>query len=459
MAACGCSAQHYRPAPIHPQASAAELESRKLSDAGLREYLAKNLTHEISPWPAKQWDLNMLTLAAFYFSSELDAARERVLEAEAATVTAGARPNPNFRVAPGIPSPYLLSLDFMVPIETAGKRGYRIAAARSLSEAARFDLANTGWMVRDRVRGAMLNALLASRQWELFRSQEEILAKQVHLLERRVSAGEIAQPEANLARIQLQRNRVFMQTAEGQMATTRAGVAAAIGVPVAGLGDAEFSWPELESLPKADSLSAGEIQRDATVNRLDVRRALAQYAAAEAALQLEIAKQYPDLNIGPGYAYEETNNFFTIGLSATLPLFNRNQGPIGEAEARRREAATAFVATQAQVIAQSEAALANYRSAYQEFAAADESLRKLQQNQQQMMETAIREGEQDRLALIGVQLESAVVARARLDALSRAQSSLGALENAVQRPLEPAEVVPTAAMIAHSARAKGGTPQ
>src|SRR5207245_732636 len=148
-----------------------------------------------------------------------------------------------------------------------------------------------------------------------------------------------------------------ISTAEGQLAEAKAALAGAIGIPVAGLQGFDFSWPDLDSPPSADSLSPQEIQRDAVLNRLDVRRALAQYAAAEADLQLEISKQYPDVQIGPGYTYEEKNSFFTLGLSTTLPIFNRNQGPIAEGEARRKGAAATFLEKQAQVIAGSERAL------------------------------------------------------------------------------------------------------
>jgi outer membrane protein, heavy metal efflux system len=452
----GCALHHYRAAPINPAASASQLESRSLSDPSLREFMEKNLILAISPWPAKSWDPRMVTLAAFYFSPALDAARDRVLEAKAAVVTAGARPNPSLRVSPGVPSPYLFSTDFTLPIETAGKRGHRIAFARNLADAARFDLADTAWKVRGDVRAALLNLLLASRQLDLLRAQETILTEQVHLLEQRVSAGEIPRPEADFVRIQLEKNQIATQTAEGEVSAARAALAAAIGVPVSGLGNADFSWPGLDSPPSADSLTPREIQRDAVVNRLDVRRALAQYAAAEATLQLEIAKQYPDFNIGPGYAYEEQNSFFTLGLSATLPLFNRNQGPIAAAEARRKEAAAAFVATQAQVIAQSEQALARYRAAFDELSRVNDSLRKLQKTRQDMAERAVRAGEADRLALLGVELESVVVAQARLDALGRAQSTLGALENAVQLPLEAGEMPPSAPMYSKPPKAAGG---
>jgi outer membrane protein TolC len=128
-----------------------------------------------------------------------------------------------------------------------------------------------------------------------------------------------------------------------------------------------------------------------------------------------------------------------IGLSTTLPIFNRNQGPIAEAEARRKEAAASFVEKQAQVIAGVERALALYTAALKELAEVDQTLRKLQDAQLRMMEQAVRLGEEDRLSLNGVQVQSSLMAQARLDALRRAQGALGELEDAVQRPLDPGD--------------------
>ncbi len=433
----GCAARRYQPAPIVSTETASRLETRNLADPGLHAFVEKNVGHTVAPWPPKTWDSAMLYLAALYFSPALDAARARVGESQAAIVTAGARPNPSLSITPGIPSPYLFNLDFSVPIETAGKRGHRIQTARSLDQAARFDLADSAWKVRSGVRIALLNYLLAARSLDLLRSEETIRGEQVNILQQRFSVGEIPRPEVDLSRIELSKAHLAINTVEGQLAEAKAALAASIGIPVAGLQGLDFSWTDLDSPPSAESLSPEEIQRDAVLNRLDVRRSLAQYAATEADLQLEISKQYPDLQIGPGYTYEERNSFFVIGFSTTLPLFNRNQGPIAEAEARRKEAAAAFREKQAQVIAGGERALAPYTAALKELAKVDQSLSKLQDSQLQMMQQAVRLGEEDRLSLNGVQIQSAVLARVRLDALARAQNALGELEDAVQRPLDP----------------------
>lgn len=437
-----CALQRYQAAPIVPLETASTFQSRNFSDQGLRSFVERNLGQPVPAWPPKVWDLQTLSLAALYFSPEIEAARARLAEADAAIVTAGARPNPILDFSPGVPSPYLLTLDFLLPLETKGKRGYRIGSARNLDEAARFDLADTAWKVHSGVRKALLDHLLASRSLELLHSEEQVRGEQVRILQQRFIAGDIPRPEFDLARIELSKTHLAISQAEGQVAETRAAMAAVLGVPLAAIDGFEFEWSDLESPPGAESFSSREIQREAVLDRLDIRRSLAQYAAAESDLRQEIAKQYPDIQIGPGYTYEERNNFFTIGLSVTLPVFNRNRGAIAEAEGRRKEAAATFLQKQAQVIGDSERALAVYSAALNELTEADQSLHQLQNTQLRMTQLAVSLGEEDRLTLNGVQLESTAVARARLDALSRAQTALGDLEDAVQRPLSPSDKFP-----------------
>lgn len=437
----GCAAQRYHPAPIAAGDKAAQFEMRNLGDVGLQSFEEKNLGHPISPWPPKSWDLQTLSLAALYFNPSLDLARARLATADAAIVTASARPNPTLDLAPGVPAPYLLTQDVLFLIETAGKRGLRIETAQNLDRAAQFDLADSAWTVVIGVRLALLNYLVSSRNLEMLRSEEKFREDQVAILEQISSAGEITRSDVDIARIEASKTRVATITAEGQTAEAKGALAAAIGIPVAGLDGAEFSWPDMDLLPTPDSLSPGQIQRDAVLNRLDVRRSLAQYEAAEASLHSEIAKQYPDVNIGPGYTYEERNSFFTLGLSTSLPIFNRNQGPIAEAEGHRKEAAAAFLQTQAQIVAKSERALAIYMAALKE-ANECKSLYQLQQTQLQRVRQAIRAGADSQLSLDGMQIQLSVLARACLDASGHAQRALGELEDAVQRPLVPGDTFP-----------------
>ncbi len=56
-----------------------------------------------------------------------------------------------------------------------------------------------------------------------------------------------------------------------------------------------------------------------------------------------------------------------------------------------------------------------------------------------MVSGAVRAGEQGRLELDDAELEHSSAARARLEALGRAQHALGELEEAVERPLAAGE--------------------
>jgi cobalt-zinc-cadmium efflux system outer membrane protein len=440
-----CAAQKYHPAPISPAASAASLRSRTLKEEGLHRYFEKQGNLPSGQWPPKEWNLPELTLAAFYYSPTLEIARTRVEEADAAVITAGARPNPVLSGSAGgstsAVSPWVGSLGFPIPIETAGKRRDRINAAQSLADAARWELANTAWTVRSQVRSALLQYTPARRRLLVLGEEERLRAEQVKLLEQRLAAGMISRPEVDLARIQYTQTAIAREQAQEQLAASKPALAAAVGVPVAALNQVEVEWTSFEHPPSAAALPQSAIQEDAVLNRLDIRRALADYAATQASLQLEIARQYPDFNLGPAYNYEDGNHDFALGFSLVLPILNQNQGPIAQAQARRKQAAAQFLATQAAGIAASEQALARYRAALNEL----DQARKLQR-QSAAREEAIRRafaaGQIGRVALNGAQLQVAVAAGAELDALYRAQLAMGELEDSVQRPIELGDLPP-----------------
>lgn len=445
LLAAACAS--YVAKPLDPDKLEAEFRARSLSDPGLRAYLGKHSpTSGTLPPPA--WDLDALTGVALYYHPDLDVARARVAVAEAAVRTAGGRPNPTLRLDPGRSanppagvSPWILGAALDIPVETAGKRGYRIAQAERLTDAARIELAETAWKVRGRVRGALVEHLLALREADLRRAEAEIRAEAARLIERGVAAGAASRPEFDEARSELAAETLALRAADGRVLESRLELAASLGLPPEALDGVRFARPELDSPPGADRLPAPEVRRAALLNRLDLRRLLAEYAAAEAALQGEVAKQYPDVSLGPGYQWDQGENKFNLGLSVALPVFNRNEGPIAEAEARRRETAERFLALQARAIGEIDQALARYRSALRELAEA-EGLQALLESRERVSRRAVELGRDNRLTLAGVQAQGAAAARSRLEARRKAQQALGALEDSMQRPVALDEAVP-----------------
>jgi outer membrane protein TolC len=203
-----------------------------------------------------------------------------------------------------------------------------------------------------------------------------------------------------------------------------------------------MDWHNFEDVPSLSVLSKNEIRREAVLNRLDVRRALADYQGAQSNLQLEIARQIPNFQLGPGYEYEEQQSYFTTSASIELPIFNHNEGPIAQAEAQRKQAAANLIATQANVIAQCEQALAQYKADYEVLQAAQAARRNFQRAQVPMAQRSLQAGESDWLSLNSVLLQSSAAEKTWIDSVFQTQAALGQLEDAIQKPLEPEDSTP-----------------
>ena len=444
----GCA--RYHPKPLVPARTEKDYHARTLDDAGLRAYVAAQ-PRPPAAWPPPALDLASLTLAACYWHPELDVARARVRLAEAALITAGARPNPSLTAGGGYTNspeaPVVFQFQPGLLIETARKRSYRLLQARKLLEASKLALAEAAWQVRSRVRAGLLERVASLRRVEAFETEEKVRAEAVALLERRLQAGEVSRPDVDAARLELSSTRVAAQAAQGQAEESLARLAAAAGVPVAALAGRPVRWPAAESPPRSASLPLARVHEAGLLNRIDVRRALLEYDALEAALQLEIARQFPDFELLPGHSFDEGHHKLALGLALPVPIRNRNRGPIAEAEARRLEGRARFLALQAHVIAEMESARARYAAALGELEESEQRLLAVQRERERALQRAVEAGQEDRLALAGARVEGTVLARARLEAWAKAQAALGALEDALHRPLEESPGLPAVTVV------------
>ena len=434
--------QHYQPAPLDAGRTAASLEARSLADPALRTFLETNLHHPFPDWPTKEWDFPTLTLVAFYFHPSLDVARAQWETAQAGEKSAGGRPNPVVSATPGYSmnpaagvSPWFPLVNLDIPIETAGKRSHRIAQARNLSEAARLNIASAAWQVRSNLRASLLDHAAAQQRVELLQKQLEAQKQIVALLEQRLQAGAVARNELSLPRMALAKAGVDLADAQSQAATARVRIAEALGLPAKAIDGAEFDFKLMPSADTGKEFTTAEAREQALRGRPDVLAALAEYAAIESLLQVEIAKQYPDIHINPGYQFDQGEHKWSIGISAELPVLNQNQGPIAETKAKRQESAARFLALQAKIIAEIDRALAA-RAAASDQVTRQGQLAQLAREQSATVETLFKAGAADKLDRASAQLEASANDLAHLDAQIKAQQALATLEDAIQRPLE-----------------------
>jgi cobalt-zinc-cadmium efflux system outer membrane protein len=429
----------YHPKPIEPSRMLADYETRTLDDPDLKTYLETRAG--IKDWPPAAWDLRSLSLAAFFYSPDLDIARAQWAASRAARITAGERPNPVVTGLMGYNSttpvseitPWIPEAALEIPVETAGKRGYRILEARHLSEAARLNILSVAWDVRTRVRRAFLDLFAARQRKALLKQQLAYQEETVRIIEAQLAVGEAAPYDLAQARIARDNSRLAALDASTAEIAARLELAASLGVPASALEGLNLSFEGFSRLSL--DLPSNEIRRRALLSRSDILAALSEYEASQAALHLEIRKQYPDIALGPDYQLDQADSTWTLGLSLILPLLSRNRGPIAEAEAHRTESAARFLALQASVVAEVDAAVEAGRAAVSKVEAADGILAALRR-EEPVAEARYRVGEISKLELLALRLEIASNALARLEALVQAQQAVGDLEKAIQAPLE-----------------------
>ncbi|MGC8989883.1 MAG: TolC family protein [Verrucomicrobiia bacterium] len=449
LAIAGFSAcVRFEPRPLAASKTADDFESRSLLDSGLRVFLETNGVS--GEWPRRSWDLKALTLAAFYFSPELDLARAQWGTTQAALRTAGQRPNPTLSISPQYntttftPSPWLAALNLDLPLETAGKRGRRIAQARHLSDAAKLNIAAAAWRVRGKLRQTLVELHAANEQDRLLNAQQAVQEENVKLLEAQLAAGAVSAAEVTRERIALDTTRLMLQEARRLQSESRVTLAEVIGVPTRALEELEISFAGLDCLPP--DLDLQTARRQALLSRANILAALSEYAASEAALRLEIAKQYPDIHLSPGYEYDQGDNKWGVGLALELPVLNLNKGPIAEAEARRAECAARFNALQARVLAEIDRTFAAYSAAIEKSAAAASLVANLEK-QARLSRGRYEVGEISRSEVIAAQVELAAARLASAAATASAQQALTRLEEALQSPVMlPADPLQSPAM-------------
>ena len=433
-----CAVQRYDPMPLDAASSRAALASRSLDSAGLREYIQSKST--MSEWPARRWNLERLTLAAFYFNPELEAARSRLAAFDAAVTTAGQAPNPTLQ----LPLQYALNpnagdaawslgLALDIPIETHGKRGHRINQAGHAADAARLEVAGVAWNLRSQLRDQLLGLWLNTEKASLLRQQVETDQALLSMLDKRLQQGYVPARDLNQQQLALIQSNRELLASRRELDAARIRIAGLLGVPPGALDGVELDLGEFART--APPPAPDRLQSLALLNRTDVLAALASYEASQAALQLEVARQVPDLHLGPGYTLDQGVKKLGFDFSGIeLPIFNRNEGPIAQARANRQEAAARVMQAQARAWTELDGALSAWRLAEEAQQQAGRQ-RALQQAQLAAVRRAFELGEDDRLSLELNRKTDLSARLALLDAQYLAQQALGRIEDAIQRPL------------------------
>lgn len=435
-----CGFQTYLPKPIKPRETKNRYEQQTPRSEAFNDYLIEQ-NYPQSSLPIQNWGLKELSYSALFFHPDLDLARSEWRAAQSSEITASERIDPKISASAGKntknnidTSPWTYSLGIEIGIITAGKREARIDRAANLSEAARINIAQTAWQVRSRLAKSLLEYTYSIQQTTILQKEVDLRMAIVEILQKRVDAGIASTIDLNNARIALQRAQQNLISEQSKIPGLYAALASDAGLSVESFKSLNLNLSLLNQTPTSSLKIEDKLQEEALLNRLDLRSALARYQAAESKLRLEIARQYPDLTLGPSYTYDQGDKIWSLGVGSIITLLNKNRGLIAEANALRDVQAAQFNVTQARVISELNQAKATYITSFNALSGAD-NLVLTQQARTQQTEQQFNAGIADRLMLTSTQLENVIAEQSRLIIRYKFQLASIALEDAMQKPL------------------------
>ena len=449
LLASACAQQPYQAKPIDGAAVTAKLANKDPASADFKAYLIKQ-GYDESKLPFAEWGVDELTLCALYFNPKLAVAKAQLGLANIAINTANLKPIPTLggraarsNQANGDKSPWAFGLEVEIPIETANKRQIKVEEAQHLQEVARIDVADVAWQLRSQIGKDLLVYHENIAQQKQLNDELSIQYILVKLLEKRVQLGAASNTELNAAKLQQQKAQFALNSEQAKSAEIFAALAADVG-----LSNEKFALLHLKSLDIESALSTTPntalLQENALLNRLDIRRSLSKYAAAESKIKLEIAKQTPNISLSPGFAFEFGDSIWSLGFSTLLNLLNKNnalnQSLVAEATQLREIEGAQFNALQANVIAEVSQANTAFMASQQNISQVKQRLL-AQQQYTQKLQRQLDAGLIDRLDLTQNKLNTTLLEQQLINAQFQQLNALLALENSVQMPLNAGNII------------------
>ena len=219
-------------------------------------------------------------------------------------------------------------------IELGGKRTTRQALAVLDRDLAAWDYETARVDVLTRLTRAFVDALAAQDAQALAAQTLQIVEQTQRTVVARVAAGAASPIEQTRAEVSLASARVGRERAGRLVDASRSRLAAFWG-----RSTARFSLltGDLDVIPALPSLA--ELQGRLAANPVVARWAV-EVAQRRAVLAVEQARRVPDVSVSAGYRRftDVDGNAVLVGATISLPVFDRNQGGIAEADSRLAKA-------------------------------------------------------------------------------------------------------------------------
>jgi len=268
---------------------------------------------------------------------------------------------PNYAFGPDVSKLYRLqpfaSIGFTLPTGRRLKRQDELNRANA-------DLAYAEAAIRYRelyleLRQKYSELVLAQKRIELRKNITESAGKSSVTTRKLIDAGFASALDVGLIELDQARLKTEELTSSANLEDAKAQISALVGVSAIRLNpDTQSALAELPVSPPDIS----ELKQTLLNNHPELARLRAKYEVAERSLHLEIARQYPDFQIGPNFMRETGEKKTELGLTLgiELPFFDRNQQGVAMAKHEREAARIRYESSANRALAELERAQRSY---------------------------------------------------------------------------------------------------
>jgi outer membrane protein, heavy metal efflux system len=291
-----------------------------------------------APLPSVRIPIEEAIRLALQHNHALQAARTTILQSQALETTANLRPNPvlswDAQFLP-IFQPSKFSADYIdnqaqfdlglgYTFEIGKKRQHRLQAAKDVTAATRFTVADNERQLVFNVSQQFVAALLAQSTIDFTQQDLDSFQKTVDISETRYKAGDMS--EGDLLKIKLQ----MLQFENDVLAAKLAKVQALASLrQFLGYESAPDNY-DVEGELDYQAVRAGvdDLKALALRTRPDLQAAQQNVTAAKSAELLAEANRKRDLGASFNYSHVAATNTAAFFFNIQLPVFDRNQGEI-----------------------------------------------------------------------------------------------------------------------------------
>ena len=349
--------------------------------------------------------------------------------ARADVAEAGLLRNPIFSLLfPWGPKQLEWTLQF--PFDVLWQRPRRVAAAQLNAQAVGERLVWDALTLVAQARTAHAEAVIADRRLQLTIEITDLVQRLTGITEARLRAGDISELEARSARTDAARVQVVRRAVEHDRNLARLTLAATIGLD---LGAEQLRPVPSEGVDAAACGTEAARLEGAVASRPDVRAAEIGIEAAAQRARWERSRIVTLLGILDANGQGDEGFELGPGVGLDVPLFSRNQGGIGRADAEIERASRQYAVVRAQVVSDVRSATVRVQQAEQAISAWRSEIVPSLEVEQRQAESAYQAGEIPLFMLLDVS-RRLVDGRTRLlDAEADLQRATIALERSIGR--------------------------